>query len=322
MGLYEDLKAKEPFSLSMHDDADGIYSASLLIKMFQIKDLEENGSKRPWLSCPPFNEYKTDVAVDLGFPSDKEWTGIIIDHHPDHPLPIARKYKLYWGTHPTGLVIYENMKDIIPKEHLWRVAGSTVGDGQAELIPIEIWDMYPELMDEKGTVYKSYKGDMAFSKYPVWSYLSSGINALCRLGNPIGALKMCLGWNSPMDAVTSSEAQEAKNFLAIEENNIMKQKPIAEIIKNRFCIIRFRTTGNYGMSGRLASALAGGHKFLTLVLVNETNGEVSIRGTLAKYIATKLSNIGYKAGGHAAFCGATVEVDKIDKFVSDIRRLS
>src|SRR4030067_2677676 len=128
MGLYEDLKSKEPFSLSAHTDPDGIYSATILKRIFSIKGEVE---------LPPFNEYKTDVSVDLGFPIDKEWSGISIDHHPDHP--VDRKYKLYWESYPTGLILYNNLKKYLKREDYWLVVGSLNGDGQPELTPDEIW---------------------------------------------------------------------------------------------------------------------------------------------------------------------------------------
>ena len=318
MGLYEDLKKISPFSLSYHDDADGVYSASLL---FYTKGLEiKKDSEEHFfiVESPPFNEYRTDVAVDLGYPLDENYKGIVVDHHPDHPA--KRKYKLYWDNVPTGLIIWRELKDYIPKDQWWRVAGSLTGDGQPELIPDIIWDMFPELLDEKGIVYKS-RGQLYMSKYPVYVYLSSGVNALCRLGNPIGALKMCLKWKKPIDAVIDKEALEARELLKVEEENILRQKPIVEIIKNKYAIVRIKTTGNLGMSGRIASSLSSQYPFHTLIVINETNGEISIRGVLAKYLANKLRQSGFKAGGHPGFCGAQILPEEIEDFIETIRHL-
>ena len=284
--------------------------------VFKIKENKEEN--RLEVYSPPFNEYSTDVAVDLGYPVDENYSGIVIDHHPDHPE--KRKYKLYWDNVPTGLIIWRELKDYIPKDQWWRVVGSLAGDGQPELVPDEIWDEFPELLDEKGIIYKS-RGQLYMSKYPVYVYLASGVNAKCRIGDPIGALNMCMKWKKPIDAVIDTEALEAKELLKVEEENILKKKPIVEIIKNRYAVVRIKTTGDYGMSGRIASALANHYQFHTIVVINETNGEVSIRGVLAKYLANKLRESGFKAGGHPGYCGATVPVEDIEDFIETIRNI-
>jgi len=319
MGLYEDLKERCPLTLSFHDDADGVYSASLILLTEGLEFEVEKESKALKVYSPPFNEYTTKVAVDLGFPIDKNYDGVVVDHHPDHPE--KRKYKLYWENVPTGLIVWRHLKDHIPKSQWWRVVGALAGDGQPELTPDEIWEMFPELLDEKGVVYK-YKGEMRYSKYPLYIYLSSGVNAKCRIGDPLGALKMCLKWKRPIDAVLDSEAEEAKELLRVEEENIMRQRPVAEIIGNKFVVVRIKTTGDVGMSGRIAGNMSSHEPFKTIVVINDSNGEVSIRGILAKYLANKLAESGFKAGGHPGYCGATVPTEDIEDFVESIRQIA
>jgi hypothetical protein len=294
----------------------------MLAEGLEIKKIPSTKGNTRDVRFPQFNEYLTDVALDLGSPKLPTFDGIVVDHHPDHP--IQRNYKLFWDKVPTGLIIWNEMKDYIPKSQWWRVAGSLTGDSAIEYLPPEIWDSFPQLLDTKSSIYrdtKTYKIKMG-RPYPIYVYLSSGVNALCRMGNPAEALKKCLTWRSPIDAVTDLDVIEAKHLLDIEENTIMKRKPIAEIVRNRFSIIKISSSRpEFSMSGYMASHLMGQNEFLTIVVINETNGEVSIRGKLAKYLADKLRTKGYKSGGHAIAAGATVPLDQIEKFINDIRNI-
>lgn len=323
LNLYDELKALGSFSLDFHDDADGVYSASLLMLAngLNVKKIRaSHGDERFDVGSPCFNCYTRDVAVDLGSPSDPNWKGIAIDHHPDHPLD--RKYKLFWGGVPTGLIIWNEMKDYIPKKHWWRVAGSLMGDSSIEYLPAEIWDEFPCLWDEKGSVYRDQHWNVKFSQYPIYIFLSSGINKACRLGNPLQALNMCLKWNTPYDAVTDPEVADVSKLIDVEERNIMNAKPLVEIYNHKYALIKIKTTRpEFSMSGYIASQLQGQYKFHTIIVLNESNGEVSIRGTLARYVADKLRASGFKAGGHAVACGATVPLEHLDDFIAVIRNI-
>jgi len=322
--LYEELKKASPISISFHDDADGVYSASLLffvegIEVRKVKTVPSD--ERIMVESPKvFGDYKYSVAVDLGSPLNKNWNGIAIDHHPNHPTD--RKYKLFWDTVPTGLIIWNHLKDYIPKSEWWRVAGSLMGDASIDYLPAEIWDEYPELFDEKGILYRDRYWKTKMSRSPLYVFLSSGINARCRLGDPLGALQMCLKYKSPVDAVLDPEAISAKKLLEVEETNILKQQLPIEVIGNKFAVTKIRSSRpEYSMSGKIASTLASQYPFLTIIVLNESNGEVSIRGVLAKYVADKLNANGFQAGGHPSASGCTVPIEKFDDFMKFIRSL-
>lgn len=306
MGLYEELKELEPFTLSCHHDADGIYSATLLRRIFKIKSIE----------IPAFNEYKTDVAVDLGFPLDKNWSGVCIDHHPDHPED--RKYSLYWDSCPTGKILYDNLKEHIEDKDLWLIVGSLAGDGQAELVPDEIWDKFPVLLQGRGILYQStYK--LGMSNYPLYVFLSSSVNALCRLGFPQDALTILNDVHDPVALLENDAVRDAVLSIRQEEDSIYKSKPIVETFANHV-LVRFKSSKpQIRLCGLLGAKLMGLDNNMTYVVLNERNGEVSIRGILSKYIANKLNASGFKAGGHAGFCGATVEETRIEEFMKVVR---
>ena len=307
MNLYDKLKEKEPFSLSCHHDADGIYSATLLRRIFNVKEPIE---------IPKFNEYTTDVAVDLGFPKEKEWSGICIDHHPDHPE--EKGYTLYWDHCPTGLILYNHLKEHIKPSDYWLVVGSLCGDGQPELVPDEIWDSVPTLLQGRGILYKS-SWKLGISNNPLYVFLSSGINALSRLGYPNEALKVLNEIKNPVDLLENAVIKDAIEKMRKEEDSIYASKPIVESCGN-FSIVRIKTSNpKIGICGLVGAKLMGIDNNMTYVVINEVNGDISIRGNLAKYLANKLSAVGIKAGGHAKYCGAHIEENEVDKFLDLLR---
>jgi len=306
--LFKTLKELEPLSLSTHNDSDGIYSASILASIFKVKKL----------CFPNFHEYNTKVALDLGSPKNKDWNGVLIDHHPlDYH---SNEYTLVWDIVPVGLILYRLLKKRIPKERLWYVIGSLVGDGQPELIPSEIWKMFPILLYEKGILYK-YMGKIQTSKYPMFYYLSSGVNSFCRLGNPRRAFEIVLDCKSPLEFIEHPEVLESLQSVKVEEENIYKSKFIVESY-GRIVFVKIETTReDYKFAGLIASKLYSNKSTDTFVVLNVTNGNVSIRGYLSDLIVESLSKKGYVVGGHSGYAGGKIELNKLARFIEDVRSL-
>lgn len=316
MGLYEKLKALEPFSLSCHHDADGIYSATLLRRIFNIKKDEEG---EDIIEIPEFGTYTTDVAVDLGFPEDTSWSGICIDHHPDHPED--RKYKLYWDYCPTGLILYNHLKEHIKPEDYWLVVGSLAGDGQPDLTPDAIWDSCPELLGGRGILYKS-QWKLGISSTPLYRFLSSGVNSLCRQGFPETALEVLEHTTNPVDLLENDIVVDAVDEMRKEEDAIYKTKPVVESLGN-FALIRIKPSKpQINLHGLIASRLMGNDNKITYIVLNTESGKGSIRGDLAKYMSNKLLAKGFKAGGHSAYCGVKVAENEVEKLVDTIRKIA
>ncbi|MEM2260826.1 MAG: DHH family phosphoesterase [Ignisphaera sp.] len=309
MTLYEDLKKLEPFKLAFHNDADGIYSASLLNSIFQIKEIE----------VPPFGEYTSEVAIDLGKPLKEEWEGICIDHHPDHPT--ERKYTLYYDECPTGLIIYKHLKDYIPKDQAWKVVGALSGDGQPERVPDEIWDMFPILLEERGILTKSgFK--VVTTAFPLFYFLSSCINAVSRLGFPERAFEIVNNAKGPLDILDNLEVKDALEQFRSEEELVYKSKPVVETIRNRYLIVKIKpSSSNVDVTSLIASKIAGENPGKTVIVINEATGKVSLRGLLAKYVSNKLATRGIKSGGHPGYCGAQIDPKQINEFLDIIRSL-
>lgn len=330
MNLYEELKALEPLNIATHWDADGIYSAMILKKIFDVKEVkipkvfgDYGFEDEQWKVANPTSKKQppdaSKVALDLGFPLNKEYRGIVIDHHPDHPAD--RKYSLYWDYCPTGLVLYKNLKDYIKKEDTWLVLGSLVGDAQAELCPDEIWEANPQLLEGRGTMYKiGFKVNV--SDYPIYVTLSSGINSLCRLGFPDSAMDTLENFDNPIDLLESLTIRDASEAMRKEEDAVFKNKPIIESLSQWITLARIKTSKpEIKIGGIIGAKLSNINDKKTYIVINETSGDISIRGTFAKYICSKLNQFGYKAGGHAGFAGAQVNVDEIPEFIKKVRTI-
>jgi len=312
--LYSSLKEIEPFTLSAHSDADGVYSASIIMDIFDVKDVE----------FPSFYKYTSQVALDLGYPKTEGWEGIVVDHHIlDYPEEVLNnpKIKTFLGMFPTGLLLYQHLKDKIPKEKIWKVVGSCTGDGQAEVVPDEIWDNFPILLEERGYLgkgqYKEYT-----TAFPLFYYLSSGINAICRLGFPHQALDIVNEAEGPLDILDNIQVKDAIDRIRKEEQEIYKNKPIVETIKNRYKIITIKPSSeNVNIASLIATKISSREPGKTFIVINELTGKGSIRGVLAKYVANKLTQAGYQAGGHYGYCGLNVEPEEIPNVLKILRGL-
>lgn len=314
MNLYKELKKLEPFSISSHGDADGVYSTSILMKMFDIEEVE----------FPPFNEYTKQVAVDLGYPSIKGWKGIVIDHHVlDYPEEVFKNpdIKLFLGYEPTAKVMWNLMKDKIPKDQIWKLVGSCCGDGQCEKVPDEVWDAFPILLEERGFLKKGqYK--VYTTSFPLFYYLSSGINAMCRQGFPHQALDVVNMAKGPLDIIDNLQVREAKEQMNSEEASVYKSLPVAETIKNRYIVVKVKpSTSGINMASLIASKISGNSPGKTIIVVDESTGKGSIRGVLAKYVSNKLVKAGFKSGGHYGFSAFTCDPSKIEDVLNIIRGL-
>ena len=198
--VFTRMKGLEPFRLFSHHDADGVYGAVLLSKVFEIGTIEFPDI---------FGEYGEDanVSIDFGQPlTDMEWSGIAIDHHP-HDMR-ERKYALIRDNMPAGGIVYDAFKTKIPPEYSWLVAGAYVGDGQAAMIPPDIYEQHPSLLEGRASIYQSY-GKTSVYEYSLYSLLSSPINAVCRIGRAYQAYQILKTCKTPDDVISNQVYNEA-----------------------------------------------------------------------------------------------------------------
>jgi len=295
MTLYKELKNLEPFTLSYHWDSDGIYSASILNDIFNIK---EN-------ICPSrFNEYNTQVAVDLGSPLDPKYDGIVIDHHPDY-YKTPRVYKLFFDNKPTVLILYDLLKKHI--KHTWKIIGGLIGDVAFDICPTEIIENHKLLLNRK----IGYVKGNSISEYPIYYALSSNVNSLSKLGYPDEALNIVNNANNPYDIIYDSQMLDARLELYNEVSNILKDIRI-EIFHNTYLIALFESSNDkMRISSEIANKLKNYVKDkYTVLAINLKNLGCSIRGNYTLYLIDKLRHEGLRCGGHPQAGGVILNNNK------------
>ena len=321
--LYQEIKSREPLSVATHRDADGIYSLALLDTVFKVTavNIPDEFGDYGFPSTDP-DVPQEDVSCDLGEPRFPDWEGIAIDHHP-HENVESMKYKLVKGVVPTGLMVWELFKDRIPKDQWWKAAGACVGDGQPELIPAEIFEACPMLLERRGNLYKSQYNKLSHYVYDIYKLLSSPINAVCRTGRALEAFKILRICRTPDQVLSHPIFKESQDLLNKEIDSIFNQfgrdKRVRKntiILGNRFIVIPFES--DYFIASRIASEVANVEKNYTIIAINERKKEISIRGDHASTVRDLMVGKGWSIGGHMGYMGGILN-RSAQEFINDLR---
>lgn len=310
--LYDTLKDMEPLSLATHHDADGVYSAVLLSKIFEIGDIEF-----PEL----FGDYSVqNVATDIGQSLDEDWDGIVFDHHP-HDME-GKKYRLVKGHIPTGGVVLEAFKDKIDPKWSWLAAGAFVGDGQGALIPPEVFETHPMLLENRVSIYESY-GKLSMYRYTLYSLLSSPINATCRAGKPYHAYRILKTCRNADDVISHPVFKGDQQILTTEINKLImqygKDKKVRRsgVLIGNFLVLPFES--KYRIASRFATKISVAKREFTVIAINEETKAISIRGDLATWLKLKMVPLGWTIGGHAGYMGGNLGERELEDFLRDLR---
>lgn len=286
--------------IATHYDCDGITSAVLLARTLKLKR-EEVIVYFP----PAFGQYngKEDYMCDMR-PIDDNFTGTVFDHHPGHARKANRKYKLIHGDVPAGAVIYNHFGDKVPEDARFLVAASCVGDMQADAIPLDIFQQYPDLLDKE--LWVGPRGDITFDLYK-FQQLSSPINAMARFGEHKRAFDILYKCKCPDDILTNTKFKfyqnKQKRMMSSIQNKWGASMPRVKNIKNLFLMAVIDEELNY--QGVMASKLEG-QNGITTICVNENTGAISIRGVFTGLIVDALNAKGITAGGHSMASGGTL----------------
>jgi len=237
----------------------------------------------------------------------------VIDHHLPHPED--RKYNLVVSNRPepATLLCWEYFKDSIPKDQWWKVAIGVNGDGQPELIPPEVFEEHPILLQNwKTSIYNRYS---KWTPYyvPLYKLLSSGINALLRKHDMESAINVMRFSNTPRellndDKVIRAKAQVSAEFKKITETCDSYSIPYLDI---------YLYKSNFRMTGYVAQTM-GSSTDRTTMAINTQDGSGSLRGSLSGYIKYKTRHLDYLTlDGHPGFMGMKIKVGA-DVFVKDL----
>ena len=293
-------------TIRCHHDADGITTA--YFTKFHVK----NGTIEIWNGN--FGEVRGlkagDWLVDMRPTADLEGL-TVIDHHPPHPL--THKYTLHFKSYPASLIAWEMFKEEIPKKEWWKLAIGLVGDAAPELIPYEVFESKPELLvNIKTSAHQSY-GKWKVNYYPVYKLLSSGINALLRLGDFDRALRIIKTVDSPFQLLQNKEIKLAKARVSAEFERIMREQNCYEFDNLIVCLFR----SDIRMSGYISSSMLSGDT-PAIMSINLNTNRGSLRGELASYWKAKLSNLNYLTiDGHSSAMGVSLH-DSPMKLIEDI----
>ena len=289
MNLKQAEEALDTNFIVTHDDADGITSAVLLSEAFNINTNRIKFTKK-------FGEYITPNDIMLDMRPLEGFKGICIDHHPDHPD--TPEYTLIWDKMPASLIVFNLYRNHIPKEHWWKVVVGASGDGQAHQVPSYIWQLFPDLLLVTESRYWSG------TSYKMWSIsayarLSAAVNATGRSRKPMLGYMKLLNSDKIDDILSDVELDELRYNLAKRVNDIVNKE--ARIYSMGPLRIVFYNADEK-LGGRIAAKLM--EEGITILTINESTSEVSIRGDLTRLLVEELNklNIG-KFGGHAGFAG-------------------
>jgi len=297
-----------PLKILAHKDADGIASLVLLVEALNTKYITVGTQGR-------FRDYTldgelADIVLDLGAPLQEDFSGIAIDHHDHFNWP--GKYDLIWDNKPTTRIIYDLFRNRIPNESKWKAVVGICGDGQPALIPDEIWDTFGALLFLRiDTVEGKYYGKYTHWSAPLYKLLHSPINYIARTGDGYAAYRLLKQASSPLEIPFNPLALEAEQRI----KDVMKLITSPKVPSDKLRLIHFSRIPvilcsiNYeeAIGSLVAYNILNLYKNKTVIVVNRQTLAGSIRGDLAKYIANKLANEGFEAGGHPGFCGITLK---------------
>ena len=279
--------------ISTHHDADGLASAYLYSLASGDTEVEIRN----------FGDVAKGSTVVLDMHPSPSFKGLVIDHHPGHPE--NRKYKLIFDNTPTTVIVFKNYKDKIPTEKWWVTAVGAVGDMEPYSIPPEVWDTCP-MLKARHTKFYGWKHEPFHLR--LYHLLSSGVNALCRLGQEFDAWDVLEEAESPMDVVNDPRCVEAKKLLKTTTNSILQELELVEWND----VLIGTISSDIVVEGRIATQLSRDMQETVLIQNSET-GSFSIRGDLSSWLEQKLregadkSNIEIEVGGHAEAKGGTVK---------------
>jgi len=287
-----------------HRDADGVSAVAMYI-------LAHNEAPTSVAFPEIFGEFAddTEIMIDM-YPNKPDFTGIVIDHHPD--IWKEKKFQLiHSDLKPASLLVFELFKNKIPEERWWYVAVGLTGDASDCLIPIEVHKKFPILRRSVAATgkYGSTKD------LPLWKYLPGIINAYCKTGRPQDALSTLLYCRDPIDLFEDEEGWDLKQLLMQEINRVEKNLKFVEITDSVLCASFY---SDYNIGGTLASRWHSSTA-KTILIVNRKDWSFNIRGDLTYWLIYLLKQQfpDINVGGHPQAAGGIMNPDIFKKLMND-----
>lgn len=315
------------FVLGCDVDVDGLTSAVLFRTVY-----------KPKVTIPIYDfgvteqEHIPDIIFDMT-PREPWYSGIVVDHHPlSREIALDNRYalKLIWRPYPTNKIVWSILKDKIPKDRWWIVLVGCAGEGQLEQVPVEVWDYLwrynREVFADVVTVSTNYYSKTQYNVYPIPAVImmSSGLNALSRIGKAIDAITILENAERPMDIYRNKLLRSAKRDF---------DNAVSDAIKDAVrgldlgYVFLYEVSSPYKIESTIAFKLQENMMGKTVIVVNSHTGKLSGRGGLVEWIASKCNSRrewvdqGFTMGGHAGFMGGSLGGVSVDEFINGLIEL-
>lgn len=293
------MEEDKELKISFHGDADGITSAVLL-----LKGMDRDLSSEDIVTYSPklFGDTSDnpDIILDQK-PNNSTWEGLCYDHHPGHSED--RRYSLESSDKlPTSGLIYNKFRNKLPDSDKWKMAIGMDGDGQWDAVPSEVWKNNKFL--RASTSLNSYQkyGNLNYNTRPVYSCLSTLINAPARLGGSNDALSIFYDARKPVDILFDDYLRECHGKVKKEMKQATNNMKLFEFDDIAYA--------EYGSEARLwVTPQLRQESSDTTITLNTNSMKVSVRGPRAIELSKEFRRHNISAGGHKGYCGAILPYD-------------
>ncbi len=297
---------KDDLTISVHGDADGISSATLLLKAMG-RDYDNVKIEFPRLFGD--TTFEPDIVLDQA-PRDSNYDGLVIDHHDAH-WGRDNDYELvYSPQYCASRLVWDSLKDKIPKGERWKVSIGIAGDGGEDEIPPEVFVEAPSLITETGYTYgKNYGRDLDYSAQHAFVLAKSLLNYGTRMGQSDYSMSKLMQADDVFDIVNDNWLRNAKKQVQNEMKDIYKDNTKGKIeVYGYLAFMEYESEYRVWVAQDVYSRTNK-----TSIAVNSQDGSFSIRGPLAQLIARMLDRIdGISAGGHLSYAGGKLEDVEVD----------
>lgn len=316
--ILKELKEKSKPAISVHPDADGLSSGSLLAsaigKSFQEIDFlfpsQFGQTEFDILRGAEEKSLEPDVILDQA-PLSPDYKGLVVDHHQGHED--SHEYDLVWSPHYcTARILYNSLEEEIPVSEQWKTSLGIAGDGGEDEVPTEIFIKAPELLAQTGYTYgRKYGSEIDYSPQFAFVMAKSLLNYGTRIGDYDMALNKLMNAGSVTDIIHDDQLLGAKKTVKGEIKNIYGSNDQAKIeVYQYLAFIEYKSDYRLWIGNDLFSRTNK-----TSIALNTKDHSFSIRGPLAQRIAEMLDQIeGIDAGGHLSYAGGSL-FGKSDDFL-------
>lgn len=334
----EKLDAKDGVVIIFNNDADGICSCILVMKV-----LEQQGVKKPYIIAQPMPPDKNlikriqtslpnkiiflDMAIDQKSDVVKKLRGIcdilIIDHHKIsrnlngqnvvHHNPRLAKPEIYQSTSYLAYKVCSQLKDM--SQYLWIAATGMIADYDLS----DSADLTEEAENKYGARWKS---DLSMLSFLIESARSTKSMTCEEIVNVLGCFST---YREFMESRESQKMLESYKELQQEIDDTFADAGVnSEVIGK---LVMYNIKSRYSISSIISTKLSEKHKSKLVVVYEKTASKIKLSARtqsgvdIAKILQKAARGLKASAGGHEAAAGATLNASDWEKFKEALVKL-